>query len=1039
MKRLGNIEENLETEVPNVNPYSNYYSGYFTGRFSVSRLQILVITVILALSMGVTVRAERMSSEMHSVVIEKLESTLKTVSHSGASDDNFDTIDLRPVRARLADLYAERARLRELEDTKSGTTKSKAAFSDRQKALALYEIVVKDAAREDRGPMLIQMSHLDLLVNEPAHAEAIFERLIREGTPTHAPSIVAQAFAGRAEARFSRSQYTKAESDFKAAIALSTFSRQGPFLHRVAWCELNIGHQEAATSTLVHILKTPSLLQRESTDGAVTDLAFQEEVATDLATFLARGKITDTEIKSVIQMSPPGARLRILKHLASETERLGQTHPSLTAWTLAAELSKSDQEKLEMYVRVARLRYDAGQRDESLASLRDALNQWTKKGCSDDCDNLRKRLRNLVSDWTRAEQKVPSEQLLAAQLSFIAAFNDDIEITFGAAVTARTLKHATEAASLYHKSSLIAVHSDHPKAKEVMESSLVGEIEMAELSPKGPQNFELREQAYLHYLQYSPRGALAQKVRYQYARIPYEKGDMKLASERLETFATSNECHRADVGEAKQLCIQAADLDLDARVLLKNDRAVELGAITYARLYPTRRFDYLKIARTSALNQVTKMDPNSALNKLATINLSGASPDETNKIIKDRMTLAERAKSLGATESAARAMLETKHLSEHDREFALSRLAWVAEMSFDFERAYSISGKMKMAEMQPADRELRLSLLAELAGKDSRKHDEKFLKLSHDSRRRAIVSAKLVRNSHKPTVEFQKRSGDLLRYPDMAAPLAYEVYARSNDRRFAEKVLRIRAVAKHSAGRAIARQLFLNDFAKVEKKIATHVMRARSESQMQSSLKVRLKLLAEVEREGMKSIKTKDWTTQAVTLSVLSRELKRMHDEVVALPVPRSVRKKDRIQYQTLVAQNAQSFLLKRDAIEQKLVQFWANKDAVKSLGNDYISARPAARPLIARELRWLQHVAPQATSHELEQIIMSPSTAPSSHELAIATRSAKESPFDTSRLVKLRSLEQNRGRDTMVAYIDARLTEMKDKNQPVTNERSRQ
>jgi hypothetical protein len=46
-----------------------------------------------------------------------------------------------------------------------------------------------------------------------------------------------------------------------------------------------------------------------------------------------------------------------------------------------------------------------------------------------------------------------------------------------------------------------------------------------------------------------------------------------------------------------------------------------------------------------------------------------------------------------------------------------------------------------------------------------------------------------------------------------------------------------------------------------------------------------------------------------------------------------------------------------------------------------------------------------------------------STAEVASATRDARQSPFDASSLAKLRELEESRSRETMVAYLDARLS----------------
>ena len=157
----------------------------------------LALSVLTALSAATPTVAygaepvvESMDSDTHTVVIDKLEMSL-----SKAKDD--ETISLAPVRARLADLYSDRSRLREMEENKSGA-KASGSKADRKRALQLYVEVLKEASKEERGQILIHMSHLNLLLAQVPQAEAIYELIIKEGPSKHAPTILQQAYAGRA-------------------------------------------------------------------------------------------------------------------------------------------------------------------------------------------------------------------------------------------------------------------------------------------------------------------------------------------------------------------------------------------------------------------------------------------------------------------------------------------------------------------------------------------------------------------------------------------------------------------------------------------------------------------------------------------------------------------------------------------------------------------------------------------------------------------------------------------------------------------------
>lgn len=981
----------------------------------------LAVSVLLAIGVAQPSMAraaepvvENMNSETHTVVIDKLEMTLKK-----AQDD--ETISLAPVRARLADLYSDRARLRDLK-AKGGS--SKEGKADRARALQLYVLVLKEASKEERGPILVHMSHLDLMLARTKDALAIYELIIKEGPSKHAPAILQQAYAGRAEALYQRGEFKRARADFEVALRFAPTVKRGPLAHRIAWCNLNLDDQETAVEQLVQILKSPALLKRESTDGSATDQAFEDEVANDLATFVARGHVTSEQIALVEQLAPKRSKLAVTKHLAEETERLGQPRAALEAWSIVQKYEPKGADRLEVSARVARLRYNLGDKAGSLAAIQGAMKDWSQCNEKLDCDNLRKEIRNLITDWAKAETKKPSETLLGAFVAYVGVFDQDMEMTYFGAETAKAVKKSVVANSLYHKAALLARSSKDAKAADILESSLTNEVEMAELAPK-EQGFALRQSAYDFYLSMSPKGRINHKVRYQRARLPYEMGNNAEASARLEAFAKSSQCRGASSEDA-QLCVQAADLDLDARVLLKDDVAVEKGALQYAKLIPSKKLEYLKIARTSALKQAAVMEPSSAISKLASINTEGMDRDESLRLLKTRMALSEKVHDLPALKAAAGQLLKTPKIDAKDHEYALSRLAYASEMQFDFGAAYAYSLKMDMPQLSAADRELKLAMFAELAGKDPRKHEEKFLQLSRNSAKRAAVAAKLVRTAKNKERELARQGRELKRSPSIYAPLVLEIFAATGDRRFAERELRSSAISKQPAGKVLARQLFLADFAKIDQAVSSHRIRSKSDSQMQKTLAERIRLIGQVEKQAAKAIKTGDWTSQAVTLAVLSRENNRLYSDVMALPVPARLRGKDRLQYQQMVEQQANVFLQKHAAIEQKLQAFWNDTKAFQTMVDDFSSAKPELRRLMAREMKTLARVAPGDRQTTLNKALREGIDRASATEVALATRDARQSPFDASSLAKLRELEESRSRETMVAYLDARLSTLK-------------
>lgn len=327
-------------------------------------MKSLIVSFTLILASSAAFAGPKMTSETHTVVIEKLEKALASVRED-------ETVSMKPIRARLADLYADRARLKAIEEVEQNCQNCKGSKEDRTRAIELLDVVVREADKGSQGSLMLQLAHLHQIQGEPAKAENVFERMIQTAE-RHEDTLLAKAYVGRAERRFGRNEFAKAQSDFEIAYRKAAPTRKGPILHRISWTELNQGRQPKAVATILRVLRNPDLMMRESTNGEVLDVSFQEDLVNDLASFLARGPVGAREIEMVEHHASSRNKRDALKHLASECERLGNKKAALTAWDAVLRLESGDQDRLETTVRVAQIRFDLGHKDAALLDLREA-------------------------------------------------------------------------------------------------------------------------------------------------------------------------------------------------------------------------------------------------------------------------------------------------------------------------------------------------------------------------------------------------------------------------------------------------------------------------------------------------------------------------------------------------------------------------------------------------------------------------------------------------------------------------------------------
>ena len=1007
-----------------------------------SKSSLLLTSAILGLALmqSPSARAEKMDVETHTIVIEKMETVLK-------SGQDGETIKMFPIRARLADLYAERARLRAMDEAAQSDQTHAGSEGDRRRALELYKSIVKSAPADERGPITMQMAQMHELLGEQTKAQSLYQSMIAGGVSANGKKTTEQAYSALGETQLAKGEFAKALKNFEIALKMAAPDRRGYLTYRIAWCHLDLGEQSLAVSTLIHLLKTNELMSHETPQGLVLDESFQEDASRDLATFLCRGPMKQGEMKLLESLSPDRAKRDNLHFLAGECERLGNKPAALQAWAAFIEHETKPTDRLEAMVRVAQIRFDLNEKPEALAGMRRAIQAWDKDGCTDTatCEPLKMRIRKIVTDWSHAEKKAPTAMLLEAYQAYLAKFSDDTEMTYWAAANARTLKQNRVAADLYHRASLLSaqelvkkeVRADKAQSKsmnDILEGSLGGEIEMAELT----KDFNLRENAYNHYLRLNPTGKMATSIRYQLGYVAYERKDLKTAVNRFDAFVGGADCQtkaqtKAQTIDQSELCLKAADLALDAVAGLKDDVTLEKEATRLAQLVPSRSVEYTRIARKSALNQVAHTtndvksstgDLEAALAKLGSVNLAGASQDEKTVYWKNRLMLAEKAKNLDETDRSANGLLALKGLSARDREFALARKSWAAEMRFDFAKAFSISKNLEMPDLKRDERLLRLALLAELAGKNPRPFEEDYLKMHPHGQESGMIEAKIVRQTRNELSELN-RHPDLERYPEIYAPLALEIFAKSNNNKFAEHAVKVHGVIATPAGAAIARHLFLRSFEQTRTALAKSKIRTSSDAAIGSSLTNRLALLATAEHSAAGAVRTGDTTLQLVTLSVLSLENNRTYQDIMALPIPRRLKPAQRAAYAQVVASKAQPFLAKHDAIEAKLKVFWSNSNTFDAMVDDYNKSRPEFRPVLAKDMKTIAQVAPSRVKNKLLGAVKDNGDLPNDRDVRVALGDAEKSPFSARRMKTLKEIEEKRGGDTMVTYLDARLLKL--------------
>jgi tetratricopeptide (TPR) repeat protein len=975
---------------------------------------------------SITAHAVKMDETTHDQIISKLEMGIETMEKNEPE---------RPgILLRLADLYADRARLKAMNEMDQNCGKCTGSLDDRKKAISLYNEALPNIDKEKQGPAVLQIAHLYNLNDQPAKALNLYDQILRSKKSEYASEVKAIANASVGEIYFKKGEFKKALGYFEVARKQDLKNR-ALVEYRTAWCQLNLGQVDKAVQTLTRLLQNPDMLATQTTDGKTVDPVFVTQASKDLARFLAHTTITPSQIDLLRSVSPQNARKTNLYTLGMEADRLGKKSEALIVW--AAYVDEGDvqpNEKLEVQIRVARIFYDQGKQDRAANAFEKAMDLWAKNGCKGNdelCTELKTRARGIVTAWNKSQSYKPTNELFRMYVAYTNVFPDDVEMFHWGAVVGHDIKKYKESSVMFHRAAVLAQQQmvKNPKdknLKNIFEGSLLGEIEMAE----GSNDPKAKEAAYNFYLQMNPNGDKAFEVRYQRAQVYYGNGRFQEAFSEFHFLASQ------PGKEHRDLKIKSADLALDCLAALHDDQNIQVRALEYARLFPERKTEYMKISRKASLNIVAanlkngketdRSDYKANLAALDKVNMEGADDAEKIKFYKNKIIVAQKALALDSVNESCNKLIAVTSLSKDDHEWTLEQKEWAAELQLNFALAYEITSNMELPKLSKADRQLRLALLAELAGKDPRQHNEEFLRLTKNVRAGNLVRITMIKNSSHPWRELDKQLPYLRQTPDLLAGITLETFARDKDYNKADKLMKSTRIRMYPAGSTLARHLQMRDFYAFDKKIRSHRISGANDAVMQRTLKERLKLLNQSEKQAQAAVTKHDWTLEILSLSQLARENRRAYHDILSLPVPRKLNAQERQRYVQLLKSQSEPYLARAEKIESELSQMWNDSNSLQNLQATYMTTTPELQKLYRDEMRDLAANAPSGAKNRLNGLLNTPFRRPSQRDIMLARRDLQTHPFDVSKAQSLRELENQSGHPAMVVYLDARINDLK-------------
>lgn len=982
--------------------------------------------LIFSLSMGVAAQAQSPASagSTQDLLIQKL-----TQVQLGLAPAD-------PARAsvllRLADLHAERARQLSMKELADGCVVCKAGDKDREKALNYYSEALTKVPANLVGKVHLQMGHLYEMQGRNELAEKSYQLMLGSSSSS---LEIAEANLSLAEMAFRKSDFQRASVLYDKVLATEGASSQGLAAYRKAWSSFRLGHMDAGLVQLQEILKNPKLQSRMASARGVADVQFLEEVSRDLATFMAARGIAVGDAELLYTLSPENFKIQQVTLLAREGLRLGQKEPSLKVWNFVYEKQSDPKARLEAQMRMAQLNFDLKNTPAAAKAYQMALNLWGGAECSlASCEESAKGLRQFVVSWNRLENSKPSAELLSAYEEYFKVFSEDDDMyVWGAQAAALVGQYplAAQWTTLANKVIVAKYNTETDSSQkksqaEKLEKNLLLGIENAEKS----KDAGLLAAAQDDYLQNSILKQKTFDVQYQKAYAIYQKGDYGVAAEQLKQLALQAKGTR-------QIQIQAAELSLDALALLKDDARIQQWSFEYAGKFADKKSEFQQIHQKSILTQSAKLadaQPDQSLEALSAFDVAAASPQDRKVYLKNKILLNEKLNRITEARVAVEDLLRESSLDADEREFALTRKVWFAELALDFGTALKAAEQMRFGSLSQEEKVLKLALYSELAEINPTHYYTQFLKQSKDDEKKALIATQLIRLSKTPVKDLEVYRPYFKNNAGLYARAALEVYSSTKDRKALESALKEKGNSKQDAFVMVEKILILGDLKVLSAQVAAHVIDTKNQKTIAQGLKARIKLLEKVDALANRAIASGDWSSQLLSLDLVARENGRFYNEALALPMPAGLTPEQENEYLTLLSQQVAPNQNAAMIADVKVKEFWGQKNALESY-KTFAGHNPQWASLIVEEVETVAGAAPAELKPEWSLVANDiKSTEAGQHrptlvELEKARTNLKQNPFMASAIQEVLVLEKKAQRKSMVEYLEGRLASLAQKD----------
>ena len=212
-------------------------------------------------------------------------------------------------------------------------------------------------------------------------------------------------------------------------------------------------------------------------------------------------------------------------------------------------------------------------------------------------------------------------------------------------------------------------------------------------------------------------------------------------------------------------------------------------------------------------------------------------------------------------------------------------------------------------------------------------------------------------------------------------------------------------------------------------KISSHQLDTTNDKKLVSTIKARKTLLDQVEAMAKTAIESTDWSTQLITLNLLSKESERFYNDVISAPIPKGLNPDEESQYLSLLSAQAMPYKNKAVEAQVKVEEFWKTPNWQTEFQKSM--SRSETRRLVEIEINSVSKIAPPNVQAELKAITNSvvakaSAVKPSIDEVKKSRQMVYTEPLNAEALKALLAVEKRSENKAMVSYLENRIESLK-------------